>query len=174
MPRLRFATRAMRLASHPSIPSVLRRLALAMAAQGESAQALATIARALAQRPDDAVLVNAHAIVLQCSGQRAFWKDCHRARRHGNALYPQRIRTQVYESLQADPGLKTRELLAFCRLEFDPACLRFHENRRRVTTMSAAQVREPLRRDTAQAAKYGALFDPLRRALAAAGAFADG
>jgi hypothetical protein len=94
--------------------------------------------------------------------------------RHWNALYPQRIRMAVYESLQGDHRLQTRELLAFCRLEFGPACLRFHENRRRVTTMSAAQVREPLRRDIAQAATYGALFDPLFRAQSAAGVFANG
>lgn len=104
----------------------------------------------------------------------AFWKDYDRAMRHWRGLYAQRIRTQVYESLQADAEQQTRELLAFCGLDFDPACLRFHENRRRISTMSASQVREPLRRDTAQAAKYGALLDPLRRALTAAGAFADG
>jgi hypothetical protein len=34
-----------------------------------------------------------------------------------------------------------------------------------VRTPSAAQVREPLRRDTARTAKYGALLDPLRKAL---------
>jgi hypothetical protein len=35
-----------------------------------------------------------------------------------------------------------------------------------VRTASAAQVREPLRGDTARAARYGALLDPLRVALA--------
>jgi hypothetical protein len=34
-----------------------------------------------------------------------------------------------------------------------------------VHTPSAAQVREPLRRDTARSARYGALLDPLRAAL---------
>jgi hypothetical protein len=34
-----------------------------------------------------------------------------------------------------------------------------------VRTASAAQVRQPLRRDTARAAAYGALLDPLRCAL---------
>jgi hypothetical protein len=40
---------------------------------------------------------------------------------------------------------------------------------RSVRTPSASQVRQPLRRDTARAAHYGALLDPLRRALADAG-----
>jgi hypothetical protein len=36
---------------------------------------------------------------------------------------------------------------------------------RNVHTPSAAQVREPLRRDTARAARYGSLLDSLRAAL---------
>jgi hypothetical protein len=36
-----------------------------------------------------------------------------------------------------------------------------------VRTASAAQVREPLRADTARADRYGALLDPLRGMLAA-------
>ena len=50
-------------------------------------------------------------------------------------------------------------------LRFDPACLASHEARRNVRTASAAQVRQPLRRDTARASAYGALLDPLRAAL---------
>jgi hypothetical protein len=34
-----------------------------------------------------------------------------------------------------------------------------------VRTASAAQVRQPLRRDTARAERYGALLDPLRLGL---------
>jgi hypothetical protein len=34
-----------------------------------------------------------------------------------------------------------------------------------VRTASAAQVRQPLQRDTARAVAYGALLDPLRAAL---------
>ena len=70
------------------------------------------------------------------------------------------------EALLADPEQQTRELLDFCGLPFDEACLRFHEAERSVRTASAAQVRQPLNRDTARAARYGALLDPLRRALA--------
>jgi hypothetical protein len=36
---------------------------------------------------------------------------------------------------------------------------------RSVRTPSASQVRQPLRRDTARAARYGQLLDPLRRGL---------
>jgi len=78
---------------------------------------------------------------------------------------PDRFRTLHYEALLADPEGCTRELLAFCGLPFDAACLRFHEVRRSVRSASAAQVRQPLRRDTARANAYGELLDPLRRLL---------
>lgn len=95
----------------------------------------------------------------------AFARDYDRAMEHWRALYPQRIRAQGYETLVADPEGQTRELLAFCGLQFDPACLRFWEAQRHVRTASAAQVREPIRRDTARTDNYGALLDPLRKAL---------
>ena len=95
----------------------------------------------------------------------AYWRDFDRAARHWQASDPQRVRVQVYEELVADPEPQTRALLDFCGLDFDPACLRFYENERRVRTPSATQVREPLRSDTARTAKYGALLNPLRTAL---------
>ncbi|MGH8041361.1 MAG: sulfotransferase [Rudaea sp.] len=95
----------------------------------------------------------------------AYARDYTRALTHWNGLYPQRIRTQSYEALIADPETQTRQLLEWCGLEFDPACLRFWEAQRSVRTASAAQVREPIRRDTARADRYGALLDPLRVAL---------
>lgn len=96
----------------------------------------------------------------------AYWHTYDAAMRHWTAQSPARIRTQVYEDLLAEPERQTRALLDFCGLPFDAASLRFHEAERSVRTASAAQVREPLRRDTARGARYGALLDPLRRALA--------
>jgi hypothetical protein len=81
--------------------------------------------------------------------------------------FPGRVRVQSYERLVADPESEVRELLAFCGLAFDPACLQFHSSGRAVRSASAAQVREPLRADTARSARYGSLLDPLRRALGA-------
>ena len=67
----------------------------------------------------------------------------------------------------ADPGSSIRALLAACGLDFDAACLAPHAVRRGVRTASAAQVREPLRPAAPVAPRYGALLEPLRRALAA-------
>ncbi|MDE2084979.1 MAG: sulfotransferase [Xanthomonadaceae bacterium] len=95
----------------------------------------------------------------------AYWRDYDRSSRHWQALYPQRYRVQSYESLVADPENQVRELLDFCGVPFDAACLRSHETRRSVRTASASQIREPIRRDTARTNKYGALLDPLRKEL---------
>jgi tetratricopeptide (TPR) repeat protein len=92
-------------------------------------------------------------------------RGCERAMDAWRARDPQRIRLLRYEDLLADPEPRIRELLAACGLPFDPACLDFHRTVRSVRTASAAQVREPLRRDTARAALYGDLLEPLRRGL---------
>ena len=59
-------------------------------------------------------------------------------------------------------GSEIRELLAFCGLPFDPACLAFHTAERSVRTASAAQVRQPLQQGTARASHYGSRLDALR------------
>nr|WP_070958571.1 sulfotransferase [Hyphomonas sp. Mor2] len=60
------------------------------------------------------------------------------------ALPAARFRILDYESLVADQEGQTRQLLAFCGLPFDQACLNFHENAAPVATASATQVRQPL------------------------------
>jgi tetratricopeptide (TPR) repeat protein len=94
-----------------------------------------------------------------------YWRDYDRLMQLWQARFPQHVFRHDYESLQAQPEARTRALLDFCGLSFDPACLAFHEARRDVRTASAGQVRGPLRSDTARAEGYGELLDPLRRAL---------
>lgn len=96
----------------------------------------------------------------------AYWRDFDRLCRHWVSVYPNRVHDMVYETLLSDPEATTRDLLDFCGLTFDPACLRFHEVRRNVRTASAAQVLQPLRKDTARADRYGAALDEFRKALA--------
>jgi tetratricopeptide (TPR) repeat protein len=93
------------------------------------------------------------------------WRGFDRACRQWQSLLPQRVREQSYEELVAAPEQQIRDLLQFCGLPFEDACLNFAATSRRVATASAGQVREGLRGDTARAAKYGALLDPLRLAL---------
>jgi hypothetical protein len=97
----------------------------------------------------------------------AFWHEFDTSLRLALAQHPTHVHESVYEDLVADPERHIRRLLDFCGLPFDPACLEFHRTRREVRSPSAMQVREPLRRDTARAPRYGALLNPLREALAA-------
>lgn len=86
--------------------------------------------------------------------------------------YPAQFLDHQYEALQADPEAQIRRLLRFCGLPFDPACLAFHQSSRPVLTISAAQVRQPLRNDTARSSRYGEKLDALRAKLRAAGLLA--
>lgn len=49
-----------------------------------------------------------------------------------------------HESILADPETEVRKLVAACGLDWDDACLRFHETNRPVRTASSSQVRRPL------------------------------
>jgi len=62
-------------------------------------------------------------------------------------LFPGRILQLSYEALVADQEGETRRLLDHCGLEWNAACLSFHENAAAVATPSAAQVRRPLNAD---------------------------
>ncbi|MEO5830345.1 MAG: sulfotransferase [Rhodanobacter sp.] len=95
----------------------------------------------------------------------AYVRDYERIMGMWQAADPQRIRIQRYEALLAAPADEIRALLTFCALPFDPTCLDYHRASRSVRTASAAQVRQPLRRDTARADHYGTLLDPLRFGL---------
>lgn len=67
----------------------------------------------------------------------ALWED----------QFPGRVLQLSYEGLVAEQEAQTRRLLEHCGLEWDDACLSFHQNRAAVATPSAAQVRRPLNAD---------------------------
>ncbi|MCV2873754.1 sulfotransferase [Defluviimonas sp. WL0050] len=49
-----------------------------------------------------------------------------------------------YEELVANPEEETRKLIAACGLEWEDACLNFHENKRKIETLSVYQARQPI------------------------------
>lgn len=76
--------------------------------------------------------------------------------------------TVRYEDLVEDVEGMSRRLVAFCGLDWDPACLRFHANERVVNTPSHEQVRRPIYRDALQRWRnYEPWIGPLRKGLAA-------
>ncbi len=89
---------------------------------------------------------------------------------HWQATLPGTIHCLSYEALVADQIGQTRELLDYCGLQWQDACVDFHRNSAPTTTASAAQVRKPLYRSSvAQWRDYEAQLEPLARQLRAAG-----
>ena len=71
------------------------------------------------------------------------------------------------QALVADQETTTRQIIEFCDLTWDDACLRFHEGDRTVRTFSFDQVSRPLYASSIdRAAGFGSVLDPLRSALA--------
>jgi tetratricopeptide (TPR) repeat protein len=85
---------------------------------------------------------------------------------HWDDVLPGKVLHLQYEELVRDPEANIRRLLTHCGLDFEPACLAFHETKRPVRTASAEQVRQPL---YASGVGYWRHFEselePLRRAL---------
>lgn len=84
--------------------------------------------------------------------------------------FPSNVTLVRYEQLVQQPRDVVSQLLQSCGLTFEPACLEFGGADRPVLSLpSAAEVRGPLRRDTAKASRYGAMLDQLRGYLDAYG-----
>jgi hypothetical protein len=91
-------------------------------------------------------------------------------RRFRETLPPDRFTEVHYERLVDDLEPEARRLLDFCGLQFEPACLNFHENAAPVATASAAQVRQPLYRSSLDRWKrYRPQIDPALEILKKAG-----
>ena len=72
----------------------------------------------------------------------------------------------VYEEMVADQEKRTRELLEFIGLDFDPACLEFHSTGRVAITLSNEQVRQPIyKTSTKRYERYAKHIGPLVDAL---------
>jgi len=72
-----------------------------------------------------------------------------------------------YESHVEDPEGTCREILAFLGLDWEPACLQFHESKRHVRTASHDQVTKPIYRSSvARWKNYESHVAPLKDALA--------
>jgi len=86
---------------------------------------------------------------------------------HFRATLPRESFTEIhYEDIVFDQENQTRRLLDFCGLDWEAACMRFHENASPVSTASSVQVRQPLYSGSiGRWKKYGDKLDCLRRDL---------
>ncbi len=75
---------------------------------------------------------------------------------HWRQVLPPEVMLEVrYEELVADFAPQARRIVAHCGLDWDDACLDFHNTRRPVRTASAVQVRQPIYRSSVgRAAPY--------------------
>ena len=71
-----------------------------------------------------------------------------RLMQHWSSVTPDAVYTLRYEALVDDFEPEVRRLLAHCGLDFEEACLRFHENKSASTTASTVQVRQPVYRSS--------------------------
>lgn len=85
---------------------------------------------------------------------------------HFDTVLPGRVHRVRYEDLVSDLEGEVRALLDYCGLPFEEQCLRFHETRRVVQTVSSEQVRQPLYTEAVdQWRHFEPWLGPLKEAL---------
>lgn len=87
---------------------------------------------------------------------------------HFENVLPQ-FTTIQYEDFVTDFPERSRQLIAFCGLNWEEGCGDFQKARDIAPTISAVQIREEVSLKGDRSALYGARLDPLREALEAAG-----
>lgn len=95
-----------------------------------------------------------------------YYQLYHRMMQHWHAVLPGQILKVQYEDVVASQEEKAREILDFCGIEWDDACLNFYQSDRTVKTASAAQVRQPIYTTSVQRwRRYERQLAPLLEAL---------
>ena len=85
---------------------------------------------------------------------------------HWDKVLPGRILRVQHEDVVDNLGGSVRRILDHAGLDFEPACIDFHQNKRSVRTPSSEQVRQPIFRDGLdQWKKYEPWLEPLKQAL---------
>jgi Flp pilus assembly protein TadD len=104
------------------------------------------------------------ALDLRHLGQ--YYREYERLMEHWARVLPVPLFELHYEELTTAQEEVSRRLVAFCGLEWDERCLRFHDKRRTVRTASVLQVRQPMYRTSVGRWKhYEAHLGPLLEEL---------
>jgi len=95
-----------------------------------------------------------------------YYNEYRRLMDHWKSVLDLPILEIEYETLVANQESESRRLVAFCNLEWNDACLRFHETKRTVSTLSYDQVRQPMYESAVKRhERYEEHLGPLREAL---------
>jgi hypothetical protein len=96
----------------------------------------------------------------------AHFNDYRRVMAHWHAVMPGAILDVSYAELVNEPDATLRNVFDFCGLEWESGCADLARNKSPSATLSAAQVRGSLRRDTSgQWRRYGSQLHALRLGL---------
>lgn len=95
-----------------------------------------------------------------------YYRQYERLMNHWDVVFPGFVYRVHYEAMIENPEHEIRALLTYCGLEFEEACLNFHETQRPVRTASSEQVRQPINRKGIGAWKpYEAWLQPMMTEL---------
>ena len=80
--------------------------------------------------------------------------------------FGKKIYNLFYEELIANKEFEIKKLVSFCDLDWDKECLNFHKNKKSVSTVSLAQVRQPLYNSSVDKWKsYSSQLENLKKKL---------
>ena len=94
------------------------------------------------------LFVDAYPFSYDLTELARYYAAYERLMRHWDTVLADALYTVRYENLVDDFEPEVRRLLAHCGLDYEDACLRFHENRAASTTASTVQVRQPVYRSS--------------------------
>jgi tetratricopeptide (TPR) repeat protein len=98
-----------------------------------------------------------------------YYRQYDRLMEHWRRVLPLPMLDVSYEELVAKQEAVSRQMVAFCGLDWDDRCLAFHKSERAVQTASKLQVRQPIyTRSVARWKRFEAHLAPLHAALAGA------
>ena len=61
-----------------------------------------------------------------------------------NNIFKNEILNFRYEDLIKDPKIKIKELIDYCKLDWDEKCLNFYKNKNPIKTLSVNQANQPI------------------------------
>ena len=73
-----------------------------------------------------------------------YYRDYHHIMEHWHRMFPDEILDVHYEDTVGDLESQVKRVLDFCGLNFEAACVNYHQNDRAVRTASSEQVRQPI------------------------------